>query len=54
MIRTVEEHQQPMQRYLELRKRLLGVEQLHMYDVYVPMIEKTEKNILSKRQNIWC
>ena len=32
-----------MQRYLELRKRLLGVEQLHMYDVYVPMIEKTEK-----------
>ena len=43
LIRTVEEHQQPMQRYLELRKRLLGVEQLHMYDVYVPMIEKTEK-----------
>ena len=43
LIRTVEEHQQPMQRYLELRKRLLGVEKLHMYDVYVPMIEKTEK-----------
>lgn len=43
LIHTVEEHQQPMQRYLELRKRLLGVEQLHMYDVYVPMIEKTEK-----------
>ena len=30
LIRTVEEHQQPMQRYLELRKRLLGVEQLHI------------------------
>lgn len=40
LVRTVEEHLQPMERYLKLRKRLLGVEELHMYDVYVPMVEE--------------
>ncbi len=29
--------------YLELRKKMLGVEQLHLYDVYVPIISTEEK-----------
>lgn len=28
-----------MYRYVALRKKLLGVEELHMYDVYTPIIE---------------
>ncbi len=28
-----------MRKYLDLRRRALGVEQLHMYDLYVPLIE---------------
>ena len=27
-----------MHRYVALRKKLLGVEELHMYDVYTPMV----------------
>ena len=31
--------------YVALRKRLLKLDELHMYDVYVPMIERPEKEI---------
>ena len=31
--------------YLALRKKILGVEELHMYDLYVPLTEETEENI---------
>lgn len=32
----------PMYRYVSLRRRLLGVEELHMYDLYVPVVEGVE------------
>ncbi len=32
-------------RYVALRKRLLGVEELHMYDVYAPLVEEEEQKI---------
>ena len=32
----------PMCRYVELRKKLLGVDELHMYDLYVPVVEGVE------------
>lgn len=32
-----------MHRYVALRKKLLGLSELHMYDVYVPMVERPEK-----------
>lgn len=32
-----------MHRYVRLRKRLLGLEELHMYDVYVPVVERPDK-----------
>ena len=31
-----------MYRYVELRKKLLGVDELHMYDLYVPVVEGVE------------
>ena len=32
----------PMYRYVALRKKLLGVDELHMYDLYVPVVDGVE------------
>lgn len=34
-----------MKRYLELRKKVLGVDSLHMYDLYCPMVEDVQYEI---------
>ena len=39
LIDTVHEFLPSMYRYVALRKKLLGVDELHMYDVYTPIIE---------------
>jgi oligoendopeptidase F len=33
-----------LQRYVALRKKILQLEQVHMYDLYTPLIEQPEKN----------
>ena len=33
-----------LQRYVSLRKKLLGVEELHMYDLYVPMVAEADRH----------
>ena len=38
-----------MHRYVELRKKLLGLEELHMYDLYVPMVEDDGQSISFER-----
>ena len=43
LIETVHKHLPAMHRYVSLRKKLLGVERLHMYDLYVPVVEDTGK-----------
>ena len=43
LIEAVHDALPEMYRYVRLRRKMLGVKELHMYDVYVPMIEKTEK-----------
>lgn len=39
LIDTVHKNLPAMHRYVRLRKKLLGVKELHMYDVYVPMVQ---------------
>ena len=39
LIGTINRRLPAMYRYVELRKKLLGVETLHMYDNYVPMVD---------------
>ena len=34
-----------MHRYVELRKKLLGVDKLYMYDMYVPLIKLPETSV---------
>ena len=43
LIATMKKRLPAMYRYVTLRKKLLGYEELHMYDVYVPMVETPDK-----------
>lgn len=45
LIETVNKNMDKMHRYVALRKKCLGVEELHMYDVYTPMIADAAKKI---------
>lgn len=39
LIQTVHSHLPAMYRYVQLRRKALGVQKLHMYDLYVPLAE---------------
>ncbi len=42
LIASVHKHLPAMHRYMALRKKILGVEHLHMYDLYVPLVPDTD------------
>ena len=44
LIETVHKHLPALHKYMELRRETLGVEHLHMYDLYVPMVKGVERN----------
>ncbi len=55
LIQTVHDNMGYLHKYMALRKKLLGVDELHMYDLYVPMIpdvdvkipfEEAKKNVM--------
>ena len=43
LIEAVHKNMDKMYRYVALRKRLLGVDELHMYDIYTPLVEDVAK-----------
>jgi len=45
LIETVRRNNGAMQRYVDLRRRMLGLAELHMYDLYVPLAGEVEWNI---------
>ncbi len=45
LISAVHSSLDSMYRYVDLKKRLLGVEELHMYDVYAPMVQSPGREI---------
>lgn len=45
LVETIHENMDKMHRYVRLRKKCLGVDELHMYDVYVPMIADADRKI---------
>ncbi len=49
LIDSVHGHMEPMYRYMRLRKKVLGVEELHMYDVYVPMVQEVDMKVSFER-----
>jgi oligoendopeptidase F len=45
LIKTVNDNLPLLHRYLRLRRKALKLEELHMYDVYVPIVEMPQKHI---------
>ena len=45
LIEAVHKNFDKMHRYVRLRKKLLGVEELHFYDVYTPLVADVDKKI---------
>ena len=44
-IKTIDENLSSLHRYVSLKKRLLGLDEMHMYDSYVPVIELDKEHI---------
>lgn len=45
LIDTIHEHLPLLHRYMKLRKKLLKVDELHMYDLFTPLVEEYKMNI---------
>lgn len=45
LIKTVNENLPIMHKYLEIRKKALDLDELHMYDIYVPIVDVDNKEI---------
>lgn len=43
LIETVNKNLHLLHRYLKLRKKALKLDELHMYDLYVPIVEESKK-----------
>jgi oligoendopeptidase F len=45
LIATVEGNLKHLHRYMKLRKKVLGLDELHLYDIYNPLVENPYKDI---------
>lgn len=45
LIESVHAHLPALHKYVKIRKEKLGLEELHMYDLYVPMVGEADKKI---------
>jgi oligoendopeptidase F len=45
LVATVNEYLPLLQRYIDLRKKVLGVDELHMYDLYTPLVQDVKMEI---------
>lgn len=45
LISAVHENMAPMYRYVDLRRKLLSVDELHMYDLYTPIVSDVDVDI---------
>lgn len=45
LIQTVHKFLPLMHRYVSLRKKILGLDQIHMYDLYAPLVAEADKKI---------
>lgn len=45
LIESVHRHLPTLHRYMALRKKVLGLQELHMYDLYVPLVPDADRRI---------
>ncbi|MGL5615768.1 MAG: oligoendopeptidase F [Sarcina sp.] len=44
-IKTINNNLPTLHRYVDLKKKLLGVEEIHMYDLYTPLIDSPKEDV---------
>ncbi|MFE8696383.1 oligoendopeptidase F [Cytobacillus sp. FJAT-53684] len=45
LVQTVNDHLPLLHRYIKLRKKVLGLDELHMYDLYTPLVKEVKMEI---------
>ncbi|MGX1900557.1 oligoendopeptidase F [Thermolongibacillus altinsuensis] len=45
LIETIHKHLHLLHRYVDLRKKVLGIDELHMYDLYTPLVKEVKMKI---------
>ncbi|MFH1467140.1 MAG: oligoendopeptidase F [Pseudomonadota bacterium] len=45
LVHTVGAHLEPLHRYISLRKEAMGVDKVHLYDMYVPIVGGVEQEV---------
>src|SRR5699024_12212847 len=45
LIEIVNEHLPLLHRYINLRKKVLGIDELHMYDLYTPLVQDVDMKV---------
>lgn len=45
LVETVRSHTPALHRYVELRKQVMGLDEIHLYDLYVPMVEGAARDM---------
>jgi len=45
LLKTVHNHSNSLQKYMELRKKVLGMDEIHLYDTSVPIVEDVDIHI---------
>ncbi len=55
LIEAVHRNMDKMHRYVKLRKKLLGVDELHMYDLYTPLVSGLDEKVSidEAKQNVY-
>ena len=45
LVKVVDENLDKLHKYISLRKKVFGYDEVHMYDVYAPMVKDVNKHI---------
>ncbi|WP_271400917.1 oligoendopeptidase F [Salinicoccus roseus] len=53
LVKTVNDHLHLMHRYTELRRKMLGLDKLKMYDVYTPMVKDVDFEMSYEEAKEW-
>ena len=50
LVSTISDQLPLLHRYIKLRKKVLGLDELHMYDLYTPLVKDVKMEIVMKKQ----
>ncbi|MCP4902131.1 MAG: oligoendopeptidase F [bacterium] len=45
LVSTVRENVAPLHRYIELRRKVMGIDSVHLYDLYIPLVGGVDREI---------